>query len=529
MNHPGRAGRLARWWMSHRWTLLRRLAQTATVLLLISPLAGLGFFVGNLVSSCLVGIALTDPFAGMEVLLASRGVAAGVLGSVLVVVAAYLLLGRAFCAWLCPLGAVLEGVDWLRERGLRPLLGRLRRSGRLRGRWGRLPDWQPPRAVRFALAGLLLLAGMVAGLPLFELISPQATLMRALAFGAGLQLWLVALVALFDLLVARRGWCRHLCPAGAAYSLISRTGLLRVRLDPGRCTGCRECLSACPMGEATLRPAVTGRVEARADALTCTACGACIEICSRRALGFTWQVPWLGARPAPGAAHASPDPAAPAGPGTGARAAPGSGAPGVLPRRQWLRGAIGAAGAAALALVWQAEPALARVERSRLRPPGARAEGEFLAQCLRCGKCAQVCPRGAVRMAGLEAGLMEVGTPCLEPRVMACDLCQGASPPPCAGACATGALLPVASGEVRMGEARIDHDRCFARSGVICRACYTACPRQDQSLLLIRQHELGVWVPEVVTEKCSGCGLCEQVCPQDPPAIQVRPLNPPDA
>jgi nitrate reductase cytochrome c-type subunit len=38
----------------------------------------------------------------------------------------------------------------------------------------------------------------------------------------------VAAVFLFDLLVAPRGWCGHVCPVGAAYALIGSKSLLRV-------------------------------------------------------------------------------------------------------------------------------------------------------------------------------------------------------------------------------------------------------------------------------------------------------------
>ena len=55
---------------------------------------------------------------------------------------------------------------------------------------------------------------------------------RALIFGGALAWGVVAAVFVFDLLVAPRGWCGHLCPVGAAYALIGRKSLLRVSAAP---------------------------------------------------------------------------------------------------------------------------------------------------------------------------------------------------------------------------------------------------------------------------------------------------------
>ena len=50
-----------------------------------------------------------------------------------------------------------------------------------------------------------------------------------------------------------------------------------------------------------------------------------------------------------------------------------------------------------------------------LRPPGAVAEDEFLKKCLRCGRCAHVCPYDAVNMGKLSNGLA-IGTPVIGDR-----------------------------------------------------------------------------------------------------------------
>ena len=75
------------------------------------------------------GLPLTDPFAAAQVLAAGgRWLAAAALGLVLVILL-YLIFGRAFCAWVCPLGSLMEGVDWIGRGCSQPMAGAPRRPG----------------------------------------------------------------------------------------------------------------------------------------------------------------------------------------------------------------------------------------------------------------------------------------------------------------------------------------------------------------------------------------------------------------
>ncbi|RMG37248.1 MAG: 4Fe-4S dicluster domain-containing protein, partial [Gammaproteobacteria bacterium] len=65
----------------------------------------------------------------------------------------------------------------------------------------------------------------------------------------------------------------------------------------------------------------------------------------------------------------------------------------------------------------------------RLRPPGAiktpEDEEKFLAACIKCGQCVQVCPVEAIKLGDLIDGA-GVGVPHIEPREQACDFsCDG--------------------------------------------------------------------------------------------------------
>ncbi len=79
---------------------------------------------------------------------------------------------------------------------------------------------------------------------------------------------------------------------------------------------------------------------------------------------------------------------------------------------------------------------LLRSGQSLLRPPGALDEDQFLASCIKCGQCLQVCPPQVIELAGISQGF-GIGTPYIKPRSGACILCAGL---PCVLSCPTGAL-----------------------------------------------------------------------------------------
>lgn len=147
-----------------------------------------------------------------------------------------------------------------------------------------------------------------------------------------------------------------------------------------------------------------------------------------------------------------------------------------------------------------------------LRPPGAVfPDAEFAEKCIRCRRCVEVCPYQSIKTAHGEWGL-KMGTPYIVPREVPCYLCMKCMP-----VCPTGALEPIKEkNEVKMGVAVINRQSCMAYNGILCRACYERCPIYREAVIL--KEEL---FPEVVPEKCVGCGICENVCPTDPPSILV--------
>lgn len=185
-------------------------------------------------------------------------------------------------------------------------------------------------------------------------------------------------------------------------------------------------------------------------------------------------------------------------------------------RRGTMRiGIVAAVGTTGIELATRRPRILPRetVGAPHLRPPGALAETEFLARCIRCQRCSEACSVGAIQLPGSEAGILH-GTPIIRPQQKACTLCLR-----CGKACPTGAIQSLEKkDDARIGLAKVDKRLCVSHNGTgACGACYTACPLRGKAITQEMQFR-----PIVVEEKCVGCGQCEEVCiVHDNKAIRV--------
>ncbi|HET6720465.1 MAG TPA: quinol dehydrogenase ferredoxin subunit NapH [Rhodocyclaceae bacterium] len=271
---------------AHRWLLLRRLSQlTILGLFLAGPWFGSWIVKGNLASSLLLDtVPMTDLFLLAQTLASGHWpyLTAWIGGGV--VLAFYLLVGgRVYCSWVCPVNMLTDAAAWSRRRlGLK--------TGRT-----------PPRSLRFWLLGAVLLASALAGTMVWEWVNPVSTLQRAIIFG-GVMGWatlawlIVGGVFVYDLFLAPRGWCGHVCPMGACYNLVNKAALVRVAADQrAACNDCMDCFTVCPEPQ-VIRPALKGSGTPLITSSDCTNCGRCIDVCSENVFHITLRTSRFNSR-----------------------------------------------------------------------------------------------------------------------------------------------------------------------------------------------------------------------------------------
>ena len=140
-----------------------------------------------------------------------------------------------------------------------------------------------------------------------------------------------------------------------------------------------------------------------------------------------------------------------------------------------------------------------------LRPPGAiKDDQEFIAACIGCGLCGEVCPPKCIKFHQRD-GANQVNTPYINPEEKACILCNK-----CMEVCPTEALTETKLTDIDMGIAQIDRSACYPWvDRGICGACVGICPLGDKAIVF---KEWNQYKP-IVKSGCVGCGLCVEVCP----------------
>ena len=260
---------------AHRWLIARRLTQLGVLaLFLAGPWLGWWIVKGNLNFSCTLGtLPLADPYVLLQSLAAGhRPEWKALLGACIILVFYLAVGGRAYCAWVCPVNVVTDAAHWLRRR-----LG-ISDGARL------------SRMARYWILAMTLALAVASGTIAWELVNPVSMLHRGIIFGIGAG-WIVILsVFVLDLFVADRGWCGHLCPVGAFYSVLGRFSLLRVSaVGRARCDDCGDCYAVCPEPR-VIKPALKGADRGVGPVILsshCSNCARCIDVCSKDVFAFS--------------------------------------------------------------------------------------------------------------------------------------------------------------------------------------------------------------------------------------------------
>ena len=179
--------------------------------------------------------------------------------------------GRAFCGWLCPLGAVQDYLARLARR-----LSGEKRFIRGKQSPARFPTGLPSqvdkwaRTLKYGLLALILWVSVTAVYPPLHFLCPVRAVF-SFQLKTGL-LWSVLITFIATSLLIERFWCKYLCPLGAALAVFNKIAPLRLKVAENRCVDCGRCNTECPMD-------ITD-AHANSRDLECIQCLECLETCA---------------------------------------------------------------------------------------------------------------------------------------------------------------------------------------------------------------------------------------------------------
>lgn len=178
-----------------------------------------------------------------------------------------ILVGRAFCGWLCPGGFVNQ------------MIGKISFSKmRVRNRLLKLA----PVGMAIGLVVILILwIGIHNPRSMVPIRVGEFWNSISLSFEHASLSWLIRTFVVLGLVAAglflSNLWCRFVCPTGGMLEFFKGMALFRV-FKTSACNDCDACLRICEMGT-------------RPDETNCTNCGECLKICPVDAIKFGQNLP----------------------------------------------------------------------------------------------------------------------------------------------------------------------------------------------------------------------------------------------
>jgi polyferredoxin len=404
-----------------------------------------------------------DPLAAIGTALTTHTLCRPLLWALATIVLT-IILGRFFCGWLCPFGAIHQFVGYLANRK------------KTTAQKISLNKYRKAQAIKyFILIVLLFMAafpsiaatlqtGLLDPIPL---VSRSFNLLLLPIFDRSVNfvsvsarfyegVWLImalCLTAVLLNLVIPRFYCRFVCPLGALFGVISRFAVWRIGRKKGDCTDCKLCEKSCEGG---CEPRGKIRIS------ECVLCFNCLDDCRHDLVSYQTTASNAGE-------ITNPD----------------------ISRRGFVISL--ASGVLAVPAIRLSNKIGANWDHEVIRPPGSLAEPEFLKRCIKCGQCMRVCPTNVIQPGGLDGGLENLWTPILNNRIgsSGCQLNCTA----CGQVCPTAAIRPITldeklgrgdfadAGPIKIGTAFFDRNLCLPWAmDKPCIVCEENCPVSPKAI-----------------------------------------------
>jgi polyferredoxin len=182
------------------------------------------------------------------------------------IIATGLLLKKAFCSWMCPIGTLSESLWRLGEKLL---------SGNLRvNRW---LDY-PLRSLKYLLLLFFVWAIWQMDAPALKtfIYSPynKVAEVKMYLFFADISkfaLWTIFILVLLSIAI-KNFWCRYLCPYGGLLGILSWLSPTKITRTKTTCIDCELCTKACP---SSIKVHKVKRVWSD----ECMSCLECVQVC----------------------------------------------------------------------------------------------------------------------------------------------------------------------------------------------------------------------------------------------------------